>query len=96
MLAEVKYQNSQLSRLVLLIHRQIGSWLFESAVSLRDIERLRQLYKWFAKYLSELKIKQNQINPILGQYNRREERALIMSLYFTYLLRFEDTKRLEL
>jgi len=33
--------------LIQLIHEQIGNWLYDSAVSLRDIDRLRQQYAWF-------------------------------------------------
>ena len=58
----------------------IKEWLHDSAVSLRDIERLRQLYQWFAKNLPRIKIK--DLPAILGAYNNIEERATIMTFYY--------------
>lgn len=69
----------------------IKEWLHDSAVSLRDIERLRQLYQWFAKNLPRIKIK--DLPAILGAYNNIEERATIMTFYFTYILRFNRHRR---
>jgi len=86
MLADIKYKNTELSVLIQMIHEQIGKWLYDSAVSLRDIDRLRQQYAWFLGNLpnnSKLKVYQS-----LGLYNNKEERAIVMALYFTYVLRF--------
>lgn len=68
--------------------------MFDSAVSLRDIERFRQIYGWFVKNLAQLKSK--AIPVVLGAYNNREERAAVMALYFTYLLRVNFVRRVEL
>jgi len=59
---------------------------------LRDIERLRQTYQWFLENLPHVNLK-NISNNLLGNYSNREERALLMSLYFTYLLRFDEFRR---
>lgn len=91
MLCEITYRTDLLSSLILDIHKQIKDWLYASSVSLRDIERLRQLYRWFNEHLPVLVIK--NIPDKLGLYNNKEVRAIIMSLYFTYLLRFDEYRR---
>lgn len=57
MLQDISYKTASLANLICSIHIKIQEWLHESAVSLRDIERLRQTYKWFLKNLAVLKIK---------------------------------------
>lgn len=91
MLINITYRSEIIPKLILKIHSQIKKWMYDSAVSLRDIDRLRQVYNWFLEYLPHLNIK--NVVSILKHYNNREERALIMSLYFTYLLRFNNDRR---
>ena len=93
MLSEIRYKSGDLAVLILKIHNKIKGWLHDSAVSLRDIDRLRQTYRWFLNSLPRLKLSNVSV---LGSYNNSEERALIMSLYFTYLLRFNNARRVEL
>lgn len=88
MLSSVRYKSDALvASTILGIHRIITKATFESAVSLRDIDRFRQLYGWFANNLP--KRMNTKIPEILGNYNNIEERAFIMSAYFTYILRFD-------
>jgi hypothetical protein len=95
MLSDIKYKTKELAKLILSIHTIIKKWLHDSAVSLRDIERLRQLYNWFIKNLKLLK--STSVSSLLGAYNNNnEERAILMSLYFTYLLRFNFSRREEI
>lgn len=91
MLTNITYKVNIIPKLILKIHSQIKEWLYDSAVSLRDIDRLRQIYNWFLEYLPHLNVK--NVKSILKHYNNREERALLMSLYFTYLLRFNNDRR---
>lgn len=91
MICDMRYKNNEVVKVVLKIHEMIKEWLHDSAVSLRDIERLRQLYQWFAKNLPRIKIK--DLPAILGAYNNIEERATIMTFYFTYILRFNRHRR---
>lgn len=67
MVSDMSYKTNEVVKLVLEIHKKIKGWLHESAVSLRDIERLRQLFRWFAKNLQTIKVK--DISSILGSYN---------------------------
>jgi hypothetical protein len=82
MISDIDYLNKEVVILVLEIHSLIGRWLFDSAVSLRDIERLRQLYLWFKRNLPK------QISSTKCKSVNLELRSLVMSLYFTYALRF--------
>jgi hypothetical protein len=67
MLVDVRYQSDKITRIILKIHEIIAKNAYESAVSLRDIDRFRQLYRWFNEYLPRhLKIK---VPEILGAYN---------------------------
>lgn len=92
MLLSVRYKNDALVAATILgIHRIITEKTFESAVSLRDIDRFRQLYGWFSKNLP--KRMNTKVPEILGNYNNIEERAFIMSAYFTYILRFDTHLR---
>ena len=51
MLSRVDYKQDVAPALILAIHEKICEWLHDSAVSLRDIERFRQLYLWFVQKL---------------------------------------------
>lgn len=57
MLTEVKYKNEQVAKVILEIHERIEFYTFKSSVSLRDIDRFRQLYRWFVKKLPRNLIK---------------------------------------
>lgn len=57
MLNEISYKKDRMAKLVLSIHNKIKDWVHASAVSLRDIERLRQIYRWFIANLKQIKIK---------------------------------------
>lgn len=87
MLVEVKYKNTLVLKVILKIHDYICNKLFESAVSLRDIDRFRQLYVWFSNNLPKLFC--IEVDKYLGKYNDIEERSFIMAAYFTYILRFD-------
>jgi hypothetical protein len=67
MLNELSYKKERMAGLILAIHDKIKSWSHESAVSLRDIERLRQIYKWFIANLQPIRTK--NISAILKSYN---------------------------
>ena len=94
MLNSIEYKKGELTKLILSIHGKIKEWLHDSAVSLRDIERLRQMYVWFKENLAKLKT--IDLPKELGPYNNKEQRAVIMAIYFTYLLRFKFNRRKEL
>ncbi len=94
MLVGVQYQSDKMTRIILRIHDIIAKNSYESAVSLRDIDRFRQLYSWFNDNLPrQLKIR---IPELLGSYNSIQERAFILACYFTYILRFSHYIRSEL
>ena len=67
MLVDVRFQNDRITRIILKIHEIIAKNAYENAASLRDIDRFRQLYKWFNDNLPR---HLNIIVPeILGAYN---------------------------
>jgi hypothetical protein len=67
MLTNISYKSNIIPRLILKIHSQIKDWMYDSAVSLRDIDRLRQTYNWFLNNLPILSIK--NIVSVLKHYN---------------------------
>ena len=79
-----------MARVILSIHEKIEFYTFKSSVSLRDIDRFRQLYRWFEKKLPR---KLNVLFQDFGPYNNIEERAFLMACYFTYILRFDSKMR---
>lgn len=62
---------------------------------MRDIDRFRQLYKWFIKNLpKKFNIQFGEAEKsILGDYNNIEQRGFVMAAYFTYILRFGEKIR---
>jgi hypothetical protein len=52
------------------------------------------MYVWFKENLAKLKT--IDLPKELGPYNNKEQRAVIMAIYFTYLLRFKFNRRKEL
>jgi hypothetical protein len=94
MLEKIDYKGEVAAAMILQVHQQIGEWLYESAVSLRDIDRFRQLYAWFKKYLPRNLLV--RIDERLGNYNDISQRSFILALEFTYILRFSTWHRVQL
>ena len=64
----------------------------DTIVSLRDIERLRKLYRWLKENIP----RQSSINinqAIENHYNNEKLRSIFLAISFTYLIRLDSEEK---
>jgi hypothetical protein len=85
--------NGNFVKLICRIQKKLNTLQWGSA-SLRDVERLRQIYSWLVVNLpNESKIDQPQI--VRKYYNNKSLRAFIISLNLAYFHRLDTKPKLD-